>query len=133
METRDKHCLFSVKQKFGGAIKLRSGVNWLRYRLHHKTGLLNLIHAVNGEIRNPTRLIQLNIICEKYGINIIEPSPLTYNNGWLAGFFDSNGSIYMNLLSSQIYFTASQKNKYLLDKLSEIYGGTIYIQKDSFK
>jgi len=49
METRDKHCLFQVKQKFGGSVKLRSGVKWLRYRLHHKEGILNLISAVNGE------------------------------------------------------------------------------------
>jgi len=27
METRDKHCLYLIKQKFGGSVKLRSGVN----------------------------------------------------------------------------------------------------------
>ena len=81
METRDKHCLYQIKQKFGGSVKLRSGVNWLRYRMHHKKGMLDLINAVNGEIRNPVRLIQLNKICEKYNIPIIQPSTLNYNNG----------------------------------------------------
>ena len=57
METRDKHCLYLIKQKFGGSIKLRSGINWLRYRLDNKKGLLDLINAVNGEIRNINRLI----------------------------------------------------------------------------
>jgi len=109
METRDKHCLYQIKQKFGGSVKLRSGVNWLRYRLHHKKGLLDLIHAVNGEIRNPIRLLQLNKICQLYNIPVIQPSPLTYNNGWLSGFFDSDGSIHLNLKSSQICITASQK------------------------
>lgn len=94
METRDKHCLYIIKQKFGGAVKLRSGVNFLRYRLHHKEGLLKLINAVNGLIRNPTRMVQLNKICEKYNINFKYPSPLTYSSGWLAGFIDSDGSIY---------------------------------------
>jgi hypothetical protein len=40
MEIRDQHSLYLVKQKFGGAIKVRSEQNYLRYRLHHKSGLL---------------------------------------------------------------------------------------------
>ena len=133
METRDKHCLYLIKQKFGGSVKLRSGINWLRYRIHHKKGLIDLINAVNGHIRNPIRLIQLNKICEKYGITLIQPSNLTYSNGWLSGFFDSDGSIYINLTSSQMFITASQKNKFILEPLVELYGGDIYIQKNSFK
>jgi hypothetical protein len=81
MKTKDKHCLYQVKQKFGGSVKLRSGVNFLRYRLHHKKGLLNLISCVNGEIRNPVRLIELNKLCENYNIQLIQPSNLTYYNG----------------------------------------------------
>ena len=133
MDIRDKNCLYQIKQKFGGSIKLRSGFNHLRYRMHHKQGMLDIIKAVNGEIRNPIRLLQLNKICEKYNITIIQPLPLTYYNGWFSGFFDSDGSIYLNLASTQIYFTAGQKNKYLLDLLCELYGGTVYIEKTSFK
>jgi hypothetical protein len=133
METRDMHCLYQIKQKFGGSVKLRSGVQRLRYRLHHKKGLLDLIHAVNGEIRNPVRLLQLKKICDKYDITLIYPSALTYYNGWLSGFFDSDGSVYLNLASSQLFITASQKNKSILEPLMDLYGGTIYIQKESFK
>jgi LAGLIDADG endonuclease len=133
METRDKHCLYQIKQKFGGSVKLRSGVNFLRYRLHHRKGLLDLIKAVNGEIRNPVRLLQLNKICDKYNITIIQPDVLTYNNGWFSGLFDSDGSVYLNLLSSQLFISVSQKNRYMLDQLQKLYGGTIYIQKESFK
>ena len=126
MELRDKHCLYQIKDKFGGSVKLRAGNNHLRYRLHHKTGMLNLIHSINGLIRNPTRMLQLGKICDNYGIKLIDPQPLTYNNGWFAGFFDSDGSIYMNDKSGQLFITASQKNKYILDALVELYGGTIY-------
>ena len=133
METRDKHCLYLIKQKYGGSVKLRSGINWLRFRLHHKKGLLDLINAVNGEIRNPVRLLQLNKICEKYNIQLIQPSNLTYNNGWLSGFFDSDGSVYLNKISSQMFITATQKNIYVLNDLVHLYGGTIYAQKESFK
>ena len=133
VETRDKHCLYQIKHKFGGSIKLRPGIKWLRYRLHHKKGLLDLINAINGEIRNPIRLLQLNKICDKYNIQVIQPTHLTYNNGWFSGFFDSDGSVYLDLKSSQLFITASQKNKLILEKLPELYGGTIYIQKESFK
>jgi hypothetical protein len=135
MELRDKHCLYQVKDKFGGSVKLRSGANHLRYRLHHKEGLLALIQAVNGLIRNPNRIFQLNKICDKYGIELIQPLSLTYNNGWLAGFIDSDGSVYLNLQSDQILITASQKNKLLLDPLVDLYGGKIYILKttEAFK
>lgn len=81
MELRDKGCLYQIKDKFGGSVKLRAGDNHLRYRLHHKAGLLNLIKAVNGLIRNPVRLLQLGKICEKYDINLIYPQPLTYSSG----------------------------------------------------
>jgi len=137
MEIRDKHCLYLIKQKFGGSIKLRSGIKWLRYRLHHKKGLLDLINAINGEIRNPVRIIQFNKICLNYKISLIQPIPLTYNNGWFSGFFDSEGSVYLNLnlnlLSSQILITASQKNNFILEMLVELYGGTIYIKKENFE
>lgn len=105
MELRDKHCLYQIKQKFGGSVKLRAGDNHLRYRLHHKAGLLNQIRSINGLIWNPVRMLQLGKICEKYGINLIYPQPLTYNSGWFAGFFDSDGSIYMSESSGQLFIT----------------------------
>ncbi len=135
MELRDKHCLYQVKDKFGGAVKLRAGNNHLRYRLHNKEGLLKLISAVNGSIRNPTRLFQLNKICDKYGIDLVQPLPLNYYNGWLSGFLDSDGSVYLNLQSDQLFITISQKNKLLLDPLINLYGGSIYVLKtaEAFK
>jgi hypothetical protein len=80
MELRDKGCLYKIKQKYGGSIKLRSGVNHIRYRLQDKQGILNIIGAVNGLIRNPNRLLQLGKICEKYNIMLRYPEPLNYDN-----------------------------------------------------
>jgi len=87
---------------------------------------MDLINAVNGLIRNPNRLLQLGRICDKYGLTLIYPGPLSRDSGWLSGFLDSDGSIYLNPISVQIFITASQKNKLLLDPLVELYGGTIY-------
>jgi hypothetical protein len=129
IQLRDVRCLNLIKQKFGGSIKVRANQNHIRYRLHNKQGLLKLIYMVNGLIRNPIRMLQLAKICEKYNISFLYPKPLIYNNGWLSGFFDTDGSVYLNLASSQIFITAAQKNKLMLDPLVELYGGTIYVSK----
>jgi len=138
MNIRDKHCLYQIKQKFGGSIKIKAGIHFLRYRLHHKKGLLALIGSINGLIRNPTRLVQLKQICDQYDINLIYAAPLCFNNGWLSGFLDSDGSIYLNLplrgpkgQSEQLFISIGQKNKLLLDPLVSIYGGSIYMQKQT--
>jgi hypothetical protein len=81
MDIRDERALSAIKHVYGGSIKLRSGVSALRYRLHNKEGLLNLIKDVNGYIRNPIRLIQLNYICIKYNLTLNYPDLLTIHNG----------------------------------------------------
>ena len=134
-QLRDKRMLYLIKEKYGGSVKLIAGNNHLRYRLHNKVGLLNLINGVNGLLRNPTRILQLGRICEKYEIELKDPQPLTYYNGWFSGFFDTDGSIYFSVASGQIFITASQKNRFLLDALVELYGGKIYpmIKQEAFK
>lgn len=134
-QLRDKKILYLIKQQFGGSVKLVSGNNYLRYRLHHKEGLLNLINKINGLMRNPIRILQLGRICEIYGIELKDPKPLTYHSGWLAGFFDTDGSIYFNEVSGQLFITAVQKNRYILEALVELYGGTInpMIKQEAFK
>jgi hypothetical protein len=92
--------------------------------LHHKEGILDIIKAVNGLIRNPVRILQLGKICEKYNIPLKYSEPLTYDNAWFSGFFDTKGTI--NLEDSQIFITVSQENKLLLDFLVSLYRGTIY-------
>lgn len=101
MDIRDSHCLHQVKQKFGGSIKLRSGAKAMRYRLHHKSGLLSLINSVNGLIRNPDRMVQLEKICNAYDIIFIYPKPLIFSSGWFAGFFDANNKFYRGIHTSR--------------------------------
>lgn len=136
MDIRDERALQTVKNVYGGSIKLRSNAKALRYRLHHKEGLLNIINDINGLIRNPIRLVQLNNICIKYDIFLIWPQILTYNSGWLAGFFDADGTVTINKTNLQLSISVSQKTTELLTPLIELYGGNIYIcrgSSDSFK
>ena len=132
MEIRDEHCLNIIKNNYGGSLKLRSNANAIRYRLHHKSGLLKLIHNINGLIRNPTRILQLNKICVYYGINIIFPNKLTYSNAWLAGFFDADGTITINKTNNQLSISVSQKTTQILEPLVELYGGHIYIDRGKY-
>lgn len=129
MDLRDERALQAVKNVYGGSIKLRSGLSALRYRLHNKQGLLNLINDVNGEIRNPIRLIQLNYICFKYEITLKYPSKLTLNNGWFSGFWDADGTIAINSSNWQLSISAGQKTSEILTPLVELFGGYIDIDR----
>jgi LAGLIDADG endonuclease len=81
IQLRDVRCLNIIKQRYGGSVKVRANQNHIRYRLHHKKGLLTLIKGINGLIRNPIRMMQLAKICEKYEIPFHSPSKLNYDNG----------------------------------------------------
>ena len=131
MDIRDEHALQIIKNVYGGSIKLRSGANALRYRLHHKEGLLKLINDVNGHIRNSNRLVQLNRICHKYELDLIYSEKLTFYNGWLSGFFDSDGTVTINKSNTQLSISASQKTSEILQPLVDLFGGNIYIDRGS--
>jgi hypothetical protein len=125
MDIRDKGALYDILHKFGGSIRPISGAKALRYNLSNKKGLVKLIEAINGQIRNPVRLLQLNKLCNRYNIILKYPNPLTFNNGWFSGFLDSDGSIYFSESSGQMFLSATQKNIYLLQPLINIYGGRV--------
>ena len=131
MDIRDEHALQIIKNVYGGSIKLVSGKKALRYCLRHKQGIITLIKDVNGNIRNSYRLVQLNKICLEYGIVLIYPSKLEYNNGWLSGFFDADGSVTLNSINGQLAITLTQKTSEMLQPLIELYSGYIYIDRTS--
>ena len=127
MDARDKKALYLILHKYGGSIKSVSGAKAYKYKLRNKKGLLRLISDINGLIRNPIRLLQMNKLCNKYEILIKYPKALTYSNGWLSGFIDSDGSVYLNEKSGQIFISITQKNRFLLETLVSLYGGRIDI------
>ena len=135
MDIRNEHALYQIKNIYGGSVKLVTGKRALRYSLRHKEGFLALVKDVNGEIRNSVKLMQLNKICLKYNIALISPEKLTYENGWLSGFFDANGSITLNKNNGELAITLTQKTREILLPLIDIYGGSIYIDRtnNSFK
>jgi len=127
MHIKDKSLLYTLKHKYGGFIKEIAGSNALKYKLQNPKGLIDLINDVNGSIRNPIRMLQLNRICVKYNIKLKVPEPLTYDSGWFSGLVDSDGSIYIDEKSGQLTISVTQKNIYLLEPLQKIYVGKIDI------
>jgi len=136
MDISDYKVLNLIKQNFGGTIKPISNSNALRYKLRHRKGLKKLINALNGLIRNPTKMLQMNKLCLKFGIEFKYPTNLTYYNGWLSGFIDSDGSVYYNEEKKQVFIGITQKNRFLLEPLIKIYGGKVDMlspKTDAFK
>ena len=126
MEVRDIACLIKFKNRYGGSIKSISGGNAFRYRLHHKQGLIQFIIDINGMLYNPTRIEQFKKLCNLYNIDFSKSPNLNFNSAYLSGLFDTDGSIYMNITSYQVFITISQKRRYLIDMICSIYGGKVY-------
>ena len=126
MEPRDIACLYKLKQRYGGSVKATSHASAIRFRLHHKAGILQVISDINGLIQNPVRLQQLEKVCSLYDIQYLPSVKLEYLSGYFSGLFDTDGSVYYNKSSNQVFITVTQKNRYLLDLLVSVYGGSVY-------
>nr|YP_009774612.1 putative LAGLIDADG homing endonuclease [Aphanochaete confervicola]QJA13881.1 putative LAGLIDADG homing endonuclease [Aphanochaete confervicola] len=131
MDSRDKNALEDVQQKLGGFVRSRSGAKAYRYRLHNKVGILGLIQRINGRLRNSQRVPQLQKICHLYNIAYKEPSPLTRDSAWFAGFFDADGTVGYSIKRGYPQLVISVSNKYEIDLLPfrEVFGG--FVRKDS--
>lgn len=129
----DERTLRIIQNKLGGSVKLRSGVKAVRYRLHHRQGMLDLIYRINGLIRHSSRLKQLNHVCSTLGIVCKLPDTLHDKHSWLVGFFDADGCISYSLKGPNKIpqLTISVTNKLLTDVLpfSYVFGGNIYYDR----
>ena len=125
MEPRDIACLYKMKQRYGGSVKATSHARAVRFRLHHKQGIQQVIKDVNGLIQNPVRYLQVSKVCNIYNIGILPTMKLCYNNAYLSGLFDADGSVYYNKQSMQVFITVTQKGRELLDILVPVYGGVV--------
>lgn len=131
MGLRDEHALQQIKAKLGGSVKLRSGCRAIRYRLHHKKGMQELVHRIQGEIRTGVRQKQFQLLCEKLGFIPADPSPLSRENAWFAGFFDADGTITLSVKRGIPQVTISVTNKKAQDLLpfQESFSGNIFYDK----
>ena len=125
MEPRDIACLYKIKQRYGGSVKATSHAKAVRFRLHHMAGIQQVIKDVNGLIQNPVRLLQFKKVCHLYNVETIPSVELKYDSAYLSGLFDTDGSVYYNKQSMQVFITVTQKGRELLDILVPVYGGVV--------
>nr|YP_010977196.1 LAGLIDADG endonuclease [Daedaleopsis confragosa]WNZ34401.1 LAGLIDADG endonuclease [Daedaleopsis confragosa] len=125
MEPRDIASLYKIKQRYGGSVKATSHAKAIRFRLHHMAGIQQVIKDVNGLIQNPVRLLQFKKVCNLYNVETIPSVELKYGSAYLSGLFDTDGSVYFNKQSMQVFITVTQKGRELLDILVPVYGGVV--------
>ena len=137
MDAKDKKVLYLIKDQYHGSIKEISNGYAFKYRLKNNKNLILLIQDINGLIRNPIRLLQMSKLCKLYGIELkYYDNKFLFNDGWFSGFLDSDGSICYDNESKGVHIGITQKNKYLLDPLTHIYGGIVKVcrnQREGFE
>lgn len=143
MDSRDERCLQYIKNKLGeGSVKKRSGSKSVRYRLHNKLGIINLINRINGLIRYSNRLAQLEKLCNHYNIEMKkyhERDIFTKKSSYFAGLFDSDGTLTMSLKRPkhsklerpQLTISVTSKNKSDLEIWLKEFNGNIYIDQST--
>lgn len=129
----DERMLRIIQNKLGGAIKARSGVQAIRWRLHNRPGMIDLVNRINGYIRHNNRLVQLNQVCTKLGLQLLSPDNLHHEHGWFAGFFDTKGSVEYNIInantSPQLTVSLTSKHFMNVSYFQTIFGGSIHFDK----
>lgn len=128
----DIYMLRYIQNKFGGSIKMRSGANAYRYRMHNKNGIIQIINSVNGYIQHSKRINQLHAVCQKLNIQPLMPTSMNVNSAWFAGFFDADGSIILSMSDNKNpQLTIQVCNKEYKDVLEyqKTFGGYIYFDK----
>lgn len=122
MHIEDEPLLLELKQQFGGYIQKVLNKNAVRFHLNAKTALngketlIDLTNGLNGHIRNTIRVKQFKKLCQALGLEHIESGPLTCQDGYIAGLFVADGTIYMNCRSS----AAAKKEKLLNTETSSL-------------
>lgn len=118
-----------IQNRYGGSVKLRSGVKAFRYRLQNREGMLQLVHDVNGNIRNSKRIVQFYNICSNLNIQVLPTIKLTKYNAWFSGFFDADGTInyyYSKNQRPQLILSVTNKYRVDIEEFQRVLGGTIY-------
>ncbi len=124
-----------IQNELGGSIKPRSGVQAVRWRLHNKEGIIDLIHRINGNIRHSSRLKQLHHLCSKQNIEVKTPQSLLISSGWFGGFFDADGTIGFsfkgqeNKKHPQLSISVTNKLQQDVESFKLFFGGNIYYDR----
>lgn len=123
---RERQILTVIKGWLGGKITRRTGVAALRWRLHHKKGMLLLVAAINGKLLRRESQQQLARLCQVLNVELKSPGQFSPQNAWLAGFYEVEGYFNVNSTTLQCSVTLSQKDDSILREIQREMSGRIY-------
>lgn len=128
VHSKEVQVLAKVKKQLQGSVSIRTlggkTVNAYRWRLHNREGMQKLVALVNGHIHLDARFKQFTSVCTALSV-IPQKTPLQKTSSWLAGFFDAEGHIRINLLTGQPSLSISQKDRTILDQIITLRKGYI--------
>lgn len=110
--------LKTFKGNFGGWIRYKTKQNAIVWTITAKIDLLKIVNLINGYIRSP-KLYQFNLLIDYLNKNSLgaklvqhstDCSPL-FENYWLAGFIDANGSFIIRYTKSSANPQTGHKTK----------------------
>ena len=130
MHEKEVQTLYFIKRHLGGSVTRREKKKAFRWRLHKKQPLEKLLHNVNGKLQTQRLQTQYGHACQVLKIIPLSPEKITLKTAWLAGFFSGNGSFSINSTAGfQPSASISQKEKPLLDSISQLLGGSVFFDK----
>jgi hypothetical protein len=140
--SQDAFLAFYLKEKLGfGNVRKVKDKNAYILVVSNKEGMLRILNLINGKLRTEHRFNQVinNILTnDKYkDINFTINSSNDFNNHWLAGFTDADGSFQIKVIKRitrikpeiRINFQIDQKNDLLLKSIKNYLGGNIGYRK----
>lgn len=109
-DLKDKSAAYWLKSQIGyGTVSPIKNKNCIKYVVSHSDGLLRILELINGKLKTHNKYMQVinyllcnnnlvkNKFYNKYN-NFIKGNLNDFNNHWLAGFIDSDGSLQIKII-----------------------------------
>lgn len=134
-DIKDKSVAYWLKNQIGyGSINIIKNKNAIKYVISHSKGLFKILELINGKLKTHNKydqiinnLLKNNILVNKYFYNkynkFIMGDLYDFNNHWLTGFIDADGSFQIKILERsnrklpeiRLKLQITQKDKYILN------------------
>ena len=136
----DVQLAYYIKEIIGfGHVKKVNNKNAYLYIISNKDGIIKAINLINGKLRTFNKFNQVinNILAHskytKRDINFEMNKSNDFNNHWIAGFSDADGSFQIKIVSRvnkpkpeiRLNFQIDQKDKDVLLLIKDVFGGNL--------
>jgi cell division protein ZapA (FtsZ GTPase activity inhibitor) len=126
--SEDAQVLFFIKKELGfGSVTVQDKNNKTHhYRVRNKDAIFRLISIFNGNLKTNHKNVQfakwIKAYNKLYNDNIIQEvdNNINLDNGWLAGFTDSEGCFTVSVIKNKKYNNTQVTVRYILSQKDEV-------------